>query len=199
MKAILDSPARSLLAGIAVAAALLGVWLVAVGADPLGFVSFLLRYVHVFTAMLWVGMIWFVNFIQHQAVVGADDAGRATLMRAVVPRVAHLFRHASHATILSGLLLLVTSGYLFDRLMFTTAVYVPPPRALMLWAGVAGGLAMWGLVHLVIWKNLKLVLDPATAGEAKAAAREQVRIFARINLILSIPVTLAMMAAAHLY
>lgn len=199
MKAILDSPVRSLLAGIALAAILLVAWLVAEGADALGFVSFLLRYVHVFTAMLWVGMIWFVNFIQHQAVVGADDAGRATLMRAVVPRVAHLFRHASHATILSGLLLLVTSGYLFDRLMFTTTVFVPAPRALMLWAGVAGGVAMWAFVHMVIWKNLRLVLDPATAGEVKAAARGQVLIFARLNLILSVPVTLAMAAAAHLY
>jgi uncharacterized membrane protein len=154
----------------------------------------------VFAGIVWVGMVWFVNFIQLSALQEADDAGRATLLKLVVPRVAHTFRHASHMNVLTGAMLLVASGYLLDRLLFTSEVYIPSSRALSLWGGVLGGLLMWMFVHFIIWPNLKVVLGhtPGDA-DAKARAREQVRTYARWNLILSVPVTFVMVAAAHLY
>lgn len=200
MNAITETAGRALAAGAVLTLVILIAWLALAGADPIGFVSFLLRWVHVFAAMLWVGLIWFVNFIQLAALQQADDAGRRTLMSAVVPRVAHSFRHASNLTILSGLLLLVSSGYLLDWLIFSTPVYVPPARALVLWAGVVGGFVMWAFVNHIIWPNLRIVLGEATAdAQAKELARQKVRTFARLNLVLAVPVTFVMVAAAHLY
>jgi hypothetical protein len=135
-----------------------------------------------------------------QAVAEADDQGRVVLTSHVVPRVATTFRHASHLTVASGAVLLIPSGYLFQRLMFSTEVYVPPARSLLLWGGTLGGLAMWAFVNLLIWPSLKLLLGQTPAeADAKAVARERIATFARLNLALSVPVIFVMVAAAHLY
>ncbi len=198
MNRILSSAAASLVAGLAISALLLVVWLFDSNLDWIGFVSFLLRWAHILGGVIWIGMIWFVNFILFAALGETDDAGRSLLHKLIVPRVARTFRHASHLTLASGVLLLITTGYLFDRWVFLSAVYIAPMRSVLLWSGVVAGAVMWASVHFVIWPNLQIVLGSAD-GEAKAAARQRVRSFARINLLLSIPVIFVMVAATHLY
>jgi uncharacterized membrane protein len=200
MNRVLSSASASLAAGFVLAGLFLLISLVQSGADRIGFISFLLRWVHILGAIAWLGMILFVNFIQIAAVAQADEAGKKTLMQSVVPRVAAMFRHASHLTLLSGVLLLITTGYILDSWVFLSAVYIPTSRSLLMWSGVLGGLIMWLLVHFAIWPNLQIVLgeQPGDAA-AKAAARERVHICARINLVLAIPVTFVMVAATHLF
>lgn len=198
MNRILASASTSLFAGLAICALILIVSLFDSSLDWLGFISFLLRWVHILAGIIWLGMIWFVNFIQFAALDEADDAGRGLIHKLIVPRVAHAFRHAAHLTLVSGVLLLISTGYLFDRWVFSSAVYIAPMRSVLLWSGVIAGALMWGFVQFVIWPNLQIVLGSAEA-EAKAAARQRVRRFARLNLILSIPVTFVMVAATHLY
>jgi len=199
MKRILSSAPASLTLGLIISALLLFVWMFDQSVDGLGFTSFVLRWLHVLGAIVWVGMIFFVNFIQLAAVEQADDSGRRTLLKLVVPRVASAFRHAAHLTVLTGILLLGATGYLLDQWVFMSAVYIAPLRSLLLWAGALAGLAMWAFVQFIIWPNLKVVLDEHADAAAKAEARIRVRNFARINLILALPVTLVMVAAAHLY
>ena len=200
MNDILNSPLKSFCAGLTLSLFALVAWIALGGGDSIGLVSFLLRWVHVFAAILWVGMIWFVNFIQMAAIRDADDAGKAAIHKLIVPKVANTFRHASHAVLLSGILLLISSGYLLDRLVFTSSVYVPPLRHALLWSGAVAGIAMWAIVHFKLWPNIKIVTghSPSDA-DGKARARDTVRIYARINLILAVPVTFVMIAAAHLY
>ena len=200
MPAILSSARNALLAGIALSAVAVLAAIVASGADWLGFTSFLLRAIHVVSAIIWVGMIWFVNFIQHPAVMSADDAGRGTLLRLVVPKVATTFRHTSHHVLLSGALLLLPTGYLFASLVYGAPIHMPLVKVLLMWAAAAGAVAMWAFVHMLIWPNLQIVLGekPGNA-EAKAAARAKVALYARANLLLAIPVTVLMVAAAHLF
>ena len=161
MNNVLASPAKSLTLSLLIVVAIIAVWIAMSGVDTIGFTSFLLRAVHVVSAMIWVGMIWFVNFIQLLAVGEADAAGRPAIMKHIVPRVAFTFRHASHLTILSGILLLTTTGYLLDRVVFSSAVYIPPLRNLLLWGAAIGALAMYGFVHMVIWPGLRIVLGHA--------------------------------------
>ena len=196
----LASPTRSLILGLLIALAILAVWLVNSGVDRIGFTSFVLRWLHIVSAMIWVGMIWFVNFIQLVAMAEADAPGKAAILKHVVPRVALTFRQASHVVVGSGVLLLVTSGYLLDRLVFSSPVYIPPLRNLLLWGGIVAAMAMYMFVHMMIWPGLRKVLGIEQAdADQVAAARAKVAVYARWNLILAVPVTVAMVAAAHLY
>ena len=192
---IAASALNAFLTGLGAAGIVLAIWGVAIGWDVPGLLGLLARVVHIGAVIIWIGMVWFVNFIQITAVTGADEAGRRAILGSIVPRVAATFRLASHVTVASGAVLLYTSGYL-TRSALTQGV--PPMRQALLWVSVIGGLAMWSFVHHVIWPALQVVLGPGEPA-AKAAARERVHAYARINLALSVPVTLVMVAAGHLY
>lgn len=200
MQPLFASPRAALLAGIAVAAAVLIVWLATAGADALGLFSFLVRLAHVLAAMVWIGLVVFVNFVQLVALQSADEGAREFLHKAIVPNVAWWFRHASTLAVVSGAILLVTTGYLLPNLIYGAGVYVPASRAWLMGSGILGGLAMWMFVHMYIWPNMQVVLG-LRPGDADAKARARLRVvnFARLNLVLAVPVTLAMVAAAHLY
>jgi uncharacterized membrane protein len=200
MQSIIDNPRTALGTGLAITAALLLVWLIAAGADALALVGFLVRLVHVLAAMIWIGLIFFVNFVQLVALRTADEASRGFLHKAVVPAVAWWFRHASTVAVVSGILLMVLAGYLLPSFVYGTEVFVPPARTLLLWSGVVGALAMWMFVHMYIWPSMQVVLGIRPGDDAaKAAARARVTLFARLNLVLSPPVVFTMVAAAHLY
>ena len=182
----------------AMIAALLIVALAVSGIDRIGLVSVLLRWLHIGGGIVWLGMVWFVNWIQLVAVAEADQTARGAIMKHIVPRVALTFRQASHVTVLTGALLLFTSGYLGGSLVYSSAVFIPTSRNILLWAGTLGAMAMYMFVHMMIWPGLRLVLGIETGdADAVAAARAKVATYARWNLVLSVPVTLAMVAAAH--
>jgi uncharacterized membrane protein len=200
MKDILASPSRALGAGLAIAAAGLAVWLVTAGADRVSLLSFIVRWVHIASAIVWLGMIWFVNFIQLVAMAEAEQPARAAILKHIVPRVAATFRHASHLTVASGALLLVTSGYMMGSMVYGAPVSLAAPRNILMGVGTLAAMAMYMFVHMMIWPGLRKVLgiDKADA-DAVAAARLRVAVYARWNLVLAVPVTVAMVAAAHLY
>jgi uncharacterized membrane protein len=200
MPGITDNPRTCLSVGLAAAALLLIISLLASDTDRLGLIAFLLRFTHVLAAMVWIGLVVFVNFVQLVALKNADAATRDVLHGAIVPRVAWWFRHASTLTVLSGVVLLVLGGYLLPSLIYGTSVFIPAAKAIALWAAVLGALAMWMFVHMYIWPNMQVVLGlRAGDAEAKGNARARVILFARLNLILAMPVALGMIAAAHLY
>jgi uncharacterized membrane protein len=199
MNFLLDSPARAFGLGLGFAAIALTVWLLTGPVDPRGLLSVLLRFVHVLSAMVWVGLIFFVNFIQLGVLQEADESSRNAISKWIVPRVATIFVHASHLVVLSGVLLLVSTGYLLGDWVFSSAVYMPAPRSLMLAIGVLGGILMWTFVNFAIRPSLKVALGlTAGDGDAKARARGIVKRYARLNLILALPVTFIMVAATHL-
>ena len=200
MQRITATPQASLVAGLAVAAILVGVALaISDSTDGLGFFSFLVRFFHVLAAMVWIGLVFFVNFVQLVALREADEPARGFVHTAIVPRVAWWFRHASTLTVVTGAILVFTAGYALPTLVYGTAVYVSPSRALLFWSAVVGALVMWMFVHMYIWPSMQVVLGirPGDA-EAKAQARARVALFARLNLVIALPVTLGMVAAAHL-
>jgi uncharacterized membrane protein len=199
MNTLLETPGRALLAGLAITALVLVLWIADNPVDGTGLISVLLRFVHVIGAMAWVGLVFFVNFVQIGALAEADEAGRGAIHRWIVPRVAAGYRHASHLVLVSGVLLLIASGYVLGEWVFASAVYMPSARTTTLWAGVLGGLIMWALVHFAIWPNLKIALGETAADDgARNQARQSVKRYARLNLMLALPVTFAMVAAAHL-
>ena len=198
MGGLLGTPGKALALGTAAAVVLLVVALAASGIDRVGLIAVLLRWLHVGAGIVWLGMVWFVNLIQLVAVAEADQPARGAIMKHIVPRVALTFRQASHLTVVTGALLLFTSGYLGGSLVYSSAFFIPTSRNILMWAGVLAAMAMYMFVHMMIWPGLRLVLGIETGTpEQIAAARAKVATYARWNLVLSVPVTLAMVAAAH--
>lgn len=143
------------------------------------------RWIHVFSAFIWGGFIIFVNLVQLVVIGELNESERPVLLRRVLPRVAKLFTAAAHATLLTGLFLLVPLHKTLGQ------------RPVLLLA-VAGGLSMWAIVQFVLRPNVCRVTGriPASAEEI-AVARGNVTLWARVNLLLVLPVSAGMVAAAH--
>lgn len=186
---LLRSPAVTMAAGAALILAVLALALVSGHFDLTAVIGLAARTLHVLAAMVWVGLIVFVNVIQLAVLSEAAEADRAAVLRTIVPRTAATFKLAANLTLVTGIVLLFWLGYLTQA---------PPQRALWMWLGTAGGIAMLGIVHARISPALRVLLDPALSDPAaKAGARATIRSSARLNLLLSGPVTFAMIAAAH--
>jgi uncharacterized membrane protein len=198
MNTWLATPAKALALGAIIAAVLLVAALATSGIDALGLTSMLLRWLHIGAGIIWLGMVWFVNWIQLVAIAQTEGPERAAILKHIVPRVALTFRHTSHLTVATGVLLLFTTGYLGGSLVYSSAVFIPTSRNILMWVGTLGAMAMYMFVHMMIWPGLRVVLGIDKADpDAVAAARVKVATYARWNLVLSVPVTLAMVAAAH--
>jgi uncharacterized membrane protein len=199
VKSLLESPVRTLLAGAAITVLLIVLWLAMGSADARGVASVLLRFIHVVAAMAWIGLIFYVNFIQFAALDEADEATRRAISQSIVPRVAAAMSHASHLTVLSGAILLIATGYVLGEWIYSSAVFMPSARTALLVAGAAGGIVMWSILAFGIRPGLAIALGRTGADDgAKAGARRAVKLYARVNLALALPVTFAMVAAAHL-
>lgn len=197
MSGFIDNPRRVVIAALAVIA-LLSVALLASGqTDAFGLVGVLARTLHVLAAFVWGGLIVFMNFLHIRAIEGASDAERAGFVKWYVDGLGRGFSLSARTVIVSGVILLATSGYVLGSAIFGTAVYVPGPRALVLWAGVIAALVMAGLVEGGVRPAFRTILDPAATPADKAAARARAKRIARINLFLLLPVTFAMVQAAH--
>jgi uncharacterized membrane protein len=199
MRSPVDSLMQTILISGLIALAMLLVWIWGGGSSGGEILAFLFRFTHVFAAMVWVGLIWFVNVVQLSALSTADEADRIAIMRSIVPRTAAMMRHTSHLTLLSGAALLVTSGYMFGGLAFAAEVYTSPLRGLFIWGGVLAAVAMWVFLNMLIWPAMKVASGQTNADpQARALARDRVRTYARLNLLLSLPVTFVMIGAGHL-
>lgn len=183
-----EAARRSLLSGLSLVAGLALIALITGRSDAADLLRITLRALHVASAMLWVGLIWFVNAIQVPLMMQVAPDVATTLASALVARVALHMRVAANLTALSGLVMLATLGYLDQR---------PLAHSALLWAGVAGGLAMLAVLHAKVAPALRLLRDPSATPDAKAAARATAAMFARVNLALAVPVTFAMVGAAH--
>ena len=160
MDDILGSPLRAALAGLALTAIALIAWVLADPVDPQGLVSVLLRFVHVLSAMAWVGLIFFVNFIQLVVLQKADEPARGAIAKWIVPRVRRSSPRRAHDRPHRRLTARL-DRYLFGDVVFSSAVYMPPTRTAMLTAGAVGGILMWAFVNFLIWPSLKIVLGQA--------------------------------------
>ncbi len=200
MSSILATPWKALGAGLVLALALGVLHAILGGGVSLDAASFILRWIHVIAAIIWIGLVWFVNFVQLPALGKLDDPGRAVIMQSIAPSVAWWFRHAATLTVVAGLALTALQGTLFDVLTLGAGDSFAVPRHTLLGIGIWLAIVMYVFVWFLIWPNLQIVLGqkPGDA-DAKNTARAKVFKYARMNLMLSMPVTFAMVAAQNLF
>ncbi len=163
--------------------------------DP--WVVFFVRWLHVLSGIMWIGLLWYFNFVQIPSMPKIPDEHKPAISRVIAPEALFWFRWAALSTIIWGLLQAWQLGYIGDALAlgFTSS----SAKDMSIGFGMWFGLIMAANVWFIIWPNQQkaLGLVEATPEEKPVAARTAM-LASRTNTLLSIPMSYSMVAV-HLY
>lgn len=163
----------------------------------------LVRWAHIVAGILWVGLLYYFNFVQMPAIAAASadpgGPGPAAIGKYILPRALLWFRWAALATWLTGAWYLVRTDQLVSAFTLGLSCGGDSAYGLPMGIGVWLGTILLINVWFVLWPNQKKVMGLAkSAGEADLArARKTIATVARINAVLSIPMLMFMVAAGH--
>ncbi len=194
---ILESLTNTIAAGVALAVVLFIIyWTLGYAASDFG--PFFFRWLHVLSGVMWIGLLWYFNFIQIPSMPKIPDEQKPAIGKVIAPAALFWFRWAAMATIVTGLILAWLNGYLVDAIAIGLTDGVAKHAAIGI--GMWLGAIMWFNVWFVIWPNQKKVLGMVEASddEKKKAARTAM-LFSRTNTLLSIPMLYAMVSAQNLF
>ncbi|MDA0367206.1 MAG: urate hydroxylase PuuD [Proteobacteria bacterium] len=160
--------------------------------------SFLFRWLHVLSAVMWIGLLWYFNFVQIPTMPKVPDELKPGISKHIAPAALFWFRWGAMATIVTGLLLAWIRGYFVDAFALGIGSGVGQHTAIGI--GMYLGIIMWFNVWFVIWPNQKKALGMVEVDAAeKAKAARTAMLFSRTNTLLSIPMLYAMVSAQNLY
>jgi len=197
MAAILTSLRNTVIAGFALVVVLLLIY--AGLATPWGdFWRFLFRWLHVLSGVMWVGLLWYFNFVQMPSMPKIPDEQKPAVSKYIAPEALFWFRWAAMSTIVTGLILAMLNGYLVEAVTLGLKGGATGHTAIGI--GMWLGTIMWFNVWFVIWPNQQkaLGLVPAEPAE-KAKAARLAMLVSRGNTMLSIPMLFSMVAAQGLF
>ena len=150
------------------------------------------RWLHIYFGVLWIGLLYYFNFVQVDALkaAAADNPPTGTgITKHVAPRALFFFRWAAVLTVLMGLMML--GDKVDDALFFKDRAYVP------IGIGAWLGLIMFFNVWVLIWPNQKKILGIVSAtDEEKGKARRIAFLASRTNTMLSLPMLFFMSFSA---
>ena len=162
------------------------------------FWSWLFRYLHVLSGVMWIGLLWYLNFVQIPSMPKFTDEQKSAITKVIAPAVLFWFRWAAFATIVTGLIVAYLNGYVHQALMLgigsgggkNTAIGIG------MWLGLIMAFNVW----FIIWPNQKKALGIVDATpEEKPVALKKAVMASRVNTLLSLPMLLVMVAAQNLY
>ena len=156
----------------------------------------LIVWLHVFAGIIWIGLLYYFNFVQVPAVAAAtadsDGPGPAAISKYVAPRALAWFRWGALATWLTGAAALEVMGVGLMK-AFTLA-----DGAAVIGLGAWMGTIMLFNVWVLIWPNQKKILGFTEAtDEEKASAKVVALMASRTNTFLSIPMLMCMVGYGH--
>ena len=172
MSSILTSLGRTVLAGFVLT--LLIVVLFGSNVGSPGWVAFLFRYLHVLSGVMWIGLLWYFNFVQIPSMPKIPDEQKPAIGKVIAPTALFWFRFAAMATVLTGIILAIGLG---------------------MWIALIMAFNVW----FIIWPNQKRALGIVVVdAELKAKSARTAMLTSRINTILSIPMLYLMVAQQNM-
>jgi uncharacterized membrane protein len=149
-------------------------------------VEFIVRWAHVLFGIVWIGMLYYFNFVQTEYFKEAEADAKADAVKKLAPRALWWFRWGAMFTFLTGLSLLYQVG------AHSNIMGMP-----VIWVGALAGTLMFLNVWLIIWPNQQVVIGlkpgdgPASAAKAGLASRT--------NTLFSGPMLFGMLGSKHLF
>jgi uncharacterized membrane protein len=194
MGAIFQSLGRTITAGVVLLIVLLIIVAAAGASIPVGehaWWAFAMRWLHVIAGVMWIGLLWYFNFVQTPSMPKIPDDQKPAISKVIAPTALFWFRWAAMATIILGLILAGMNGWLLQALTFQKPV---TGIGIGMWLGII----MWFNVWFIIWPNQKKALGIVTVSpEEKAAAAKRAGMASRFNTMASIPMLYFMVAHSH--
>ena len=192
MLSILQSLSKTVYASLAISIILfLGLFFGGNIAFDMLFWSWLFKYAHVISGVMWIGLLWYFNFVQIPNMAKIPDEQKPAIGKVIAPAALFWFRWAALATIVTGLIVATLNGYVYDALALgiisgggkNTAIGIG------MWIGIIMAYNVW----FVIWPNQKRALGMVEVDpETKAKSAKTAMLFSRTNTLLSLPMLLCM-------
>ena len=195
MGAIFQSLERTLIAGVV----LLIIIVLAVGVASGHMVTidhawslFVMRWLHVLSGVMWIGLLWYLNFVQVPTMPKIQPVEtRTAITKFIAPNVLWWFRYGALATVVTGLLLAWMNGYIVQALTLQKGFY---PIGIGMWMALVMAFNVW----FIIWPNQKKILGIVEATAEEKAKAAPVALYAsRFNTMFSIGMLYCMAAQSH--
>jgi uncharacterized membrane protein len=153
------------------------------------------RWLHILAGVMWIGMLYYFNFVQVDAMkkAAADTPPTgAGITKHVAPRALFYFRWAAVLTWVMGAFIL--GDKMDDALLFKERAYIP--IGIGAWLGTIMLFNVW----VLIWPNQKKILGFVSAtDEEKNRARRVAFLASRTNTMLSLPMLFFMVASGGIF
>ena len=162
------------------------------------FWSWVARYTHVVVGIMWIGLLWYFNFVQIPNMPKIPDEQKPAIGKIIAPAALFYFRWAALLTVISGLLLAGINGYAHEAMTlgFTSGGGKNTAIGIGMWLGLYMAFNVW----FIIWPNQKKALGIVECEpELKAKSAKTAMLFSRTNTLLSLPMLLSMVAAQNLF
>ena len=148
--------------------------------------EFIFRWAHVLFGLVWIGMLYYFNFVQTEYFKEAEADAKADAIKKLAPRALWWFRWGAMFTFLTGLVLLHFIGA-------TTNITGMP----IIWMGALAGILMFLNVWVIIWPKQQVVLGLKPGDGPSSAAKAGLA--SRTNTLLSGPMLFGMLGSKHLF
>ena len=160
----------------------------AIASDSGTWFRWLLRFAHVVAGILWIGLLYYFNFVQIPTMPKVPAELKPGVTRYIAPEALFWFRWAAVATLVLGIAIAGAPPQLY---LVQALTFQEPYRliGLGMWLGIIMAANVW----MFIWPAQKIALGLVEASpEAKAAAAKKAMLFSRTNFVLSFPMLYTM-------
>ena len=156
MTSILTSLNRTIISGSILTLLFIAYFISADGSIDEYFWQFIFRYIHVLAGIMWIGLLYYFNFVQIPNMPKIPDEQKPAIGKVIAPAALWYFRWAAMVTLISGLILGHLNGYLLPALQLGIADSNSSNTAIGI--GMWLAIIMWFNVWFVIWPNQKRAL-----------------------------------------
>ena len=151
------------------------------------------RWTHVFFGILWIGLLYYFNFVQIRVMPNVPAELKPAVSKYIAPEALFWFRWAALATWVAGVILAFNRGFLLEGFTLGATEGFAVPQHTLIGLGMWLATIMFINVWAFIWPNQKIALGIVEAdAEAKAKAGRTAMLFSRTNTLLSIPMLVTM-------
>lgn len=149
------------------------------------------RWLHLASGVMWIGLLWYFNFVQIPSMAKIPDEQKPAIGKVIAPTALFWFRWAALATVITGLLIAIPGKYLVEALSFQTGFRT---IGLGMWLALIMAFNVW----FIIWPNQKKALGIVVVEAAeKAKAARLAMLTSRFNTMFSIPMLFCMIAQKY--